>query len=90
MGSRAQDLLLSALGDPDPEVAFLALDLVSFYCGVNDGSGGPFEDQAILNKGFKAQVRNTSGIIDSIRNISNECLPAFQARFNLLTKVLTK
>jgi hypothetical protein len=89
LGEDAQNILISAMKDSDPEVAFLALDLISFYCGINDGSDGPFEDSNILNQEFRVRVLNTNRINEKIHGISKMCAPFLQARFNLLSKVLS-
>ncbi len=88
MGGISKVILIQALDDPDPEVSFLALSSISFYCGINDGQRGPFVDANITNVQFKNQVSKIDGILKKIRNISQSCAPRFQARFDLLSRVL--
>lgn len=89
-GKHAEDIIFAMLDDPNEDVSYLALSVISFYCGVNDGKNGPFEDKRILNERFKAHVAATDGITEKILAIRAGCHPLFQARFDLLLKLLNK
>ena len=88
-GETAQEMLISALEDSDPEVAFLALSGVAFHCGVSDCADGVFEDGDILHARFRRRVSCTDGIREKIRFASEGCAPFLQPRFDLLLKLVS-
>ena len=88
LGTTADYLLISALDDPDIDVAFDALREITFYCGINADKNGPFLDKSILNLSFRERVRGTDNIIEKIKYINAHCDSIFQASHNLLLKEL--
>lgn len=87
-GEVAARLMLDLAWDQDPEVAFLAVSHIAFYCGVNDSADGPFIDLKIRQPSFLSLVKTTKGLPDQIRKVSAACHPRFQRRFELLTTEL--
>lgn len=88
MGPHAQDILITMITDPDPEVAFDALRSTAFYCGVNANADGHFVDTTIVHPDFLERVRSTNDIVDKIRSVSSGCAPYFAESFRLLEKVI--
>lgn len=65
-GVVAQDILIEIASCSDPELAYEAMDVISFYCGINANSDGPFIDESIEHKGFKARLCANPNFLESI------------------------
>ena len=89
-GELAKRLMLDLAWDQDPEVAFLAVSGIAFYCGVNDSAKGAFFDSKIRNASFTSLAKTTDGLKDQIDAVSAYCHPQIQQRFELLAKLLSE
>jgi hypothetical protein len=87
-GRFAEHLMLDLAREQDPEVAFLVVSGIAFYCGVNDSAQGPFVDPGIQNASFLSLARTTTGLTDQVLRVSASCNSIFQRRFELLAKLL--
>ncbi|MBI3561282.1 MAG: hypothetical protein HY080_06145 [Gammaproteobacteria bacterium] len=82
-------MLLVLAGDQGLGIAFEALSKIAFYCGVNDGSLGPFVDTRIRVPTFLVAAVNAPELKGNIAKVIAECAPAIQKRFELLLTVLS-
>ena len=86
-GRVAQRLLLESASDQDAQVAFLAVQSIAFYCGINASAKGAFIDPKVRSEAFLSQAK-AAGIIERVRKVSSLCAPVFQRQFDLLEAVL--
>jgi hypothetical protein len=86
----ASKLLLDMTEDPDLGVAFAALRVVSFYCGINDGDGGPFLDERICNPQFLALAVARPSLLSQLERAGAQCGDRFRGQFELLASRLLR
>ena len=70
-GNLAQDLFIDMAGSQNSDIAFEAMYAISFYCGINANSEGPFIDDSIVHNEFKSKLRANSEFLKSIPQIGN-------------------
>jgi hypothetical protein len=70
-GSTAQDILVDMANSKNPEIAFEAMYSISFYCGINANSAGPFIDDSIVHNEFKAKLSANPEFLESIPQIGS-------------------
>ena len=68
-GAFAQDILVEMAGSKNPDIAFGAMYIISFYCGISANSEGPFIDESIIHNEFKAKPSANSEFLESIPQI---------------------
>lgn len=70
-GAVAQYILVKMTGSKNPDIAFAAMYAISFYCGINANSAGPFIDDCIVHEEFRAKLRLNSEFLASIPQVGN-------------------
>ena len=80
-------LLLNLTDDINGDVAFEALSIVAFYCGVNSYSEGVFIDASIRDPEFLALARVSASLGKAIKRLSiGSASCGLVARFRLLAE----
>lgn len=65
-GHHAQDILVDMAGCDNPDIAFEAMAVISFYCGVNGDRRGPFYDASIVHDEFRARLSANRAFVESV------------------------
>ena len=85
----ASRILLDMTADPDTEVAFDALRVVSFYCGVNANADGPFLDECICSPDFLSLAEVHPSLLSQLKRVSARCTESYRRQFELLASRIT-
>lgn len=84
-GSVSQDIIFEMALSDNPEIAFEAMNGISFYCGINANSDGQFIDESIVNFEFRERLREDNDFLSSMPLISK----VVGRKYELLQQVLS-